>query len=244
MTKTKGVLGLTMAVLLTGGTEAQAQSGRVPGERGYLNVNFGAQPQQRLISNAESFQLYDETATLTTNQPIESGPVFEVGGAYRVMRNISVGASVSFLSGSKTASTAEATIPDPVFYDSFRTVTKTTSGLTHAERGVHLQAMWFLPVIDRLDVALSGGPSFIRVEQQLTTTITVPAGTQDLNVASGTETGTAVGLNAGVDASYMITPRYGVGLSVQYSGGSVNLPSAPDFKVGGVRTGFGLRVRF
>jgi hypothetical protein len=244
VTKIKGVLIVTMAVVLTGGAEAQAQGGRRPGERGYLNVNFGAQPQERLITTTESFQLYDETATWTTSQPIETGPVFEIGGAYRLRRNLAVGASVSVLSGKKTSSTVDAMIPDPIFYDSFKSVTKTTSGLSHSERGVHLQAMWSFPVAAKFDVAVSGGPSFISVEQQLLTAINVPAGTQELNVASGTESGMAVGFNAGVDASYMITPRYGVGLSVGYNGGAVDLPSVAELKVGGVRTGFGLRVRF
>jgi hypothetical protein len=244
VTKNKIVLGLAMAVLLAGGTDALAQGRALSSGRAYLNINFGAQPQEREISTADTFTLYDEQATVETTQPIKSGPVFEVGGGYRIGRRLGVGASVTFLTAQKTASALQASIPDPIFYDQFKTVTVTTPGLAHQERGVHLRATWFQPITDKLDLALSGGPSFINVEQQLTTTVTVPVGTQEVQVLTGTENGTAVGINAGVDVRYMITQRIGVGLAVEYGGGSVDLPSVSDFGVGGLRTGFGLRLRF
>lgn len=244
MTKTKSVLGVMMAVLLAGAGEARAQRQPAGGGRGFLNVNVGAQPQQRLITTSESFPLYDETATITSSQPVENGPIFEVSGGYRILRSLGIGATVSFFPGRSSSSTVVATIPDLIFVDRPRTITTTTSGLSHTETGVHLQATWFLPISDNFEIALSGGPSFIRVEQQLTATASVPAGTQNVNVSLATETGTALAINVGVDGSYMFSPQYGVGLFVQYAGGSVDLPSVSNLEVGGLRTGLGFRVRF
>jgi len=42
----------------------------------------------------------------------------------------------------------------------------------------------------------------------------------------------------------LFTPRIGAGVFIRYAGGSVDLPSAPDVKVGGFQIGVGARVRF
>ena len=100
-----------------------------------------------------------------------------------------------------------------------------------------------MPVTNKIDIALSAGPSIIHVSQQLATG-TVPAGTQNLTASFNEETANAFGVNLGFDAAYMFTPRLGAGLFVQYAGGSVDLPSAKGVKAGGVQTGLGLRARF
>ena len=43
----------------------------------------------------QSFPLYDETATVTSNQPIQSGVVFDVSGGYRVWRRVALGVGLS-----------------------------------------------------------------------------------------------------------------------------------------------------
>ena len=58
------------------------------------------------------------------------------------------------------------------------------------------------------------------------------------------QSGTAKGINIGVDAQYMFTKMIGGGIFVRYNGGSVDLPDAPDLKAGGVQLGIGARLAF
>lgn len=234
--------GLMTGLLLGGAAQIGAQ-GQPPVERGFINVNVGAQPQRRDIHTSHSFPLYDEVATVTSTQPIKNGVIVDASGGYRLGPRLAVGVGFSSFETS-SASRVTAAIPDLFFVDRPKTVVTEASNLDHTERGVHLQLLWFLPVTDRIDVALSAGPSFIWVTQDLTANVSVPAGTQAVSLTQTTESGTAIGANVGFDGSYMFTPRYGTGVFIRYAGGSVDLPTVSDLKVGGFRTGFGFRIRF
>ena len=233
---------LTLLTGLAAAVPANAQSPTSLQGKALISVNAGAQPQQRDLSTSESFSLYGELATLTTSQPIRNGAIFEVSGGYGLWRDLAVMVGFSTF-GRSSASSLVASIPDPVFFNRPKTVSSEATGLKHTERGVHLQVVWRIPVSDKIDVALSAGPSFIRVTQQ-TASATVLAGTQNITVAQATQTGNAKGVNAGFDGCFMFTPQYGVGLFVRYAGGSVDLPAASALKVGGFQTGLGLRLRF
>jgi hypothetical protein len=228
--------------LLVGAAPVPAAAQSDAAAPAFLNVGVGAQPQRHTVTAATSFPLYDETATIAAVQHIRNGALFEVGGGFRLARRLSFGAAFSMFgrpgSGSLTAS-----IPDPIFYSRPATVSTDANDLAHAERDLHLQAIWFLPVSPKFDVSLSAGPSILHVSQDIATA-SVASATQSVTVARTTESATAVGFNAGVQGNYMFAPRYGVGLFVGYAGGSIDLPSATDTKVGGLRTGLALQVRF
>ena len=240
MTQTTTVLALITFAWLSA-AEARAQQ-PPPASAGFITVNVGAQPQRRTINTSESFSLYDEKATVTSNQPIKNGVIFDVSGGYRVWRQVALGVGLSSFRSRGDAGII-ASIPDPGFFDRPKIVTGTTSGLDRSELGVHLQAVWRTPVTDKVDVSLSAGPSFISVKQQVATA-SVRTRTQDIDVIQKSESGTAVGINVGFDGSYMFQPQYGVGMFVRYAGGSVDLPAVSDVKVGGLQGGFGFRLRF
>jgi hypothetical protein len=236
------VLTLLSAALL-GGPRLAAAQGPSPSAVAFLNVNVGAQPQQRDITTSGTFIVYDEIATVTSTQPVSNGPMFDVTGGYRVRERLAVAAGVSYFS-TKGDSALVASIPDPIFTDRSRTVGATTPDLAHSEIGIHLQAVWLLPVTDRIDVALSAGPSVFRLSQELTPVVTVPARTQNINVAPENQDGMAVGFNAGFDGNFMFTPGIGVGLFARYAGASVDLHAVENLDVGGFQTGLGLRLKF
>jgi hypothetical protein len=241
VTQTTTVLGLIGAFALLGASEARPQQPS-PASAGFINFNVGAQPQRRTINTSESFSLYDERATVTSNQPIKNGMIFDVSGGHRVWRRVALGVGLSSFRSRGDAGVI-ASIPDPAFFDRPRIVTGTTSGLDRSELGVHLQAVWRTPVTDKTDVSFSAGPSFIRVTQQVATA-SLRAGTQNINVTQKSESGTALGINVGFDVSYMFQPQFGAGVFLRYAGGAVDLPSVSNVKAGGVQGGFGLRVRF
>ena len=216
---------------------------RRPASHGFVNINGGAQPATRSIEKSETRPLFGETATLSASQEINNGAIFDMSAGYRVWHGLAIAFGYTHL-GSTSDSSVVAVIPDPLVFDRPKTVTATQTGLGHSENGIHLQAVWFYSIDDKFDVALSIGPSFIKVKQELVSGFTIPAGTQNLTLTVGSEEGTATGVNVGVDGSYLFTRNFGVGLFLRYAGGSVDLPSVPDLNVGGFQIGLGARVRF
>jgi hypothetical protein len=241
VTKTTSVFGVIATCVLAGAGSAQAQETLV--KTGFVAVNFGAQSTQHDLATSESPTIYDEAASITSSLPIHNGPILEIGGGYRVLQNVSVGARFTSFFGRESESTVIAQIPDPVAYGRLRPIVQTTPDLSHSERGIHIQGTWFKAVTPRIDVAVSGGPSFISVSQQVTS-VTVPSGTQTIAVTKETQTGNAIGFNVGLDGTLMLNRSYGVGVFVRYAQGTVDLPAVTGLEVGGLQSGLGLRVRF
>lgn len=241
---TKATTRLTMAVAMAMALAAPArgQGADPPIKKGFVSVYAGAQPQRRTVTATTSFPLYEETATITSNQRIRNGALIQVGGGVRVRGPLAVGVRFSMF-GRPGTSSVSAVIPDPIFFSRPKTVTADASSVEHTERGVHINAVWLVPTGSRFDIALSAGPSIIHVSQELTS-VSVQPGTQNIAVVKAAETGNAMGFNAGLDATYRITPQYGAGIFVHYAAGSVDLASAPGFEVGGVQAGVGFHVRF
>ena len=229
------IAGLTLA----GSSAATAQTQTT--KPIFVDVNGGAQTQSRTINTTTSFPLYGETAVINSAQGIDGGGLFDISGGYRVYRQLSVG--VGFSAFSKTGSgTIAASIPNPAIVNRPATSTTSGTGLKHRELGTHLLFIWTQPIRKNFEATIFGGPSFIRLTQDVMTA-TVPAGTQTVNVASESQKANATGGNAGVNLNYMVKPNYGVGVFIRYAGGTAKLKSG-DAKVGGLQLGGGLRLRF
>ncbi len=214
-------------------------------DRGYVSVNVGAQAGSHDLSESGSFPLYDETATFSSTNKVKGGAMFDIGGAYRVWgNNLLAGVTFSRVS-SKSDGNVTGSIPDPVFFDRARSVTKAFPGLKHSENAVHLNAIWMLPVANKIDVGIAAGPTIFSVKQDAISsfTVTEPGPTVSSTVSSGSKT--TVGFNAGVDVQYMLHKKWGVGGVARYAVGSVTLPGASKkLTVGGFQVGVGARVRF
>ena len=235
--KVVSIVSITAGLVLAGISVARAQT---PSSQAFLDVNIGVQgPSQTLETNAV-FPLFGETASVAAAQTIGVAPILDARVGYRVLPRFAVALDVS---GRKDESEAQAvaSVPSPILFGSPTIVNLTTSGLTRREIGYHIQILWFLPLSDQLELSVFGGPSFIRL-QQAVTAATVAG--QTVSVSSTNETGTATGVNGGVDVTYLISTRIGVGAFVRYTGASIDLPSTSGVKVGGVQSGGGLRLRF
>jgi hypothetical protein len=95
-------------------------------------------------------------------------------------------------------------------------------------------------------VAFQFGPTIFLVSQDLPGTLQLSEpGPTVTSAALVKDDHTTVGVHFGVDATYLVTPRFGAGVLVRYSVGSVDITGADDsLKVGGFNIGAGLRVRF
>jgi hypothetical protein len=234
------VLGAALALAAA----APAQAQMVWQDRGYANLNGLLQTASRDVSATGSFDLYDEVATFDAPREIGSGMVVDVSGGWKVWRNLALGLGYSRFSNTDNV-TVTARIPDPIVFDSLNEQTLSAGDLEHSESAVHLSAVWFYPVTDKIDVAFSAGPSFFTVKQTHVTSVAVQPNTSivsGVSIAEAKESGT--GLHAGVDVTYLVTPRIGAGVLLRYAGASVDLPGAEGTDVGGFQLGAGVRVRF
>jgi hypothetical protein len=237
MTKTLAVL--LACFTLAGATSLQAQEKPMR----FAGFNAGAQPTSHTFSTSTSFPLYDEAVLINSNHSVDGGAIFGVNGGYQVWRSIVLAGEYSWFSSHGNAAVA-ASIPNPLFFNQPVTVNPGVPNLERKEKAFHLSAMWFKTFTDHLGVGFSVGPSFIHVSQQLATKGTVDAGTQNLTMTTTNASGTAVGVNVGLEGIYMLTQRYGGALFVRYAGGGTDLPDAPDVPAGGFQIGLGARVRF
>jgi hypothetical protein len=235
---------IPLAAALTVGVAAAAaaQVTPPPAERAFFNINVGAQSTRHDFESVSVETIYDEPATITTQAHVGNGPMFDVNGGFRLGRRFGLGAGYSRFSD-ESGGTFIAEIPHPLFEDLYQTTTGPVT-LNRVEQAIYIQAVWFIPVTTKFDVALAAGPSFIRTSQDLVTTVTVPAGTQTATPNVEAVSGTATGVMVGLDLTYLFTPRFGGGLFARYNGGSLDLATVEGLEVGGFQVGLGARVRF
>jgi hypothetical protein len=243
MTKTTTIVGLLTALILGTAHAVTAQVQPAPLERGFLNINAGAQPQSRSFVAENSFPLYGETARVSAAGHVANGPIFDINGGWHVGHDVSVGVGFTSFSD-KDASVMTATIPHPLVVNFPRTVSAMVDDLRHTERAVYLQLVYRVPVTAKIDAAFNIGPTFISTKQGLVTSATVAPGTQNATPVVEEQSKRATGIIVGFDGSYMFSRAIGAGLFIRYAGAKVDLPSVPDLKVGGFQAGLGARVRF
>lgn len=214
-------------------------------DKGYVTFNVGAQVGSHDLDTSSSFSLYDETATVTSTQKVKGGAFFEIGGAYRVWGN-NLLAGVSFThTGSDADVALTASIPDPVFFDRPRAVTASQSGAEHSENAIHLNAIWMIPVANKIDVGVFAGPTIFMVKQDTITSLTVTEPGPTVSAPLAEVKKTTAGVNFGVDVQYLVRNKIAVGGIARYSWGSATIDGADDkLTVGGFQIGVGARYRF
>ena len=238
MNRTRRISALMIGMTLAFGSVATAQNGKL-----FIDVNGGAQTEARSIDNTFSIPIYGQTATVSTTATIPSGGIFDFRIGYKVMSNIGVAIGFSTFSGTGAMGGA-ASVPSPIFFNRPLAVTIPESPAERKDRSVYVLFVGFVPITDKVELALSIGPTFIRVEQPLITSVSIPAGTQNVSPTVQTQSGTAKGINVGADLNYLFVKQVGAGVFMRYNGGSVDLQSAPALKAGGFQVGIGGRLRF
>ena len=237
------------AILLAVGFSAASQHASAQTmqwtDKGYVTFNVGAQVGSDDLATSSTFSLYEETASIDSTQRIKGGAFFEIGGAYRVWGN-NLLAGVSFTHTASDSDVAiTGSIPDPVFFDRPRSVSSTLSGASHSENVIHLNAIWMIPVANKLDVGVFGGPSIFMVSQDtiaLPVPVTEPGPT--LNATLNKVKKTTAGINFGVDVQYLVQKNVAVGGLMRYAWGSADIDGANDsLGLGGFQIGVGVRYR-
>ena len=233
---------LACGIVLSSATPALAQMQWT--DKGFVSLSGGIQTGTSDVGNTVTFDQYGETATLVTTQDVKGGPFFDIAAGYRVWRNLAVGASYTFLQSKSDAAIA-GTIPDPIFFDTLRDVSASASDLNHRETWIAGLLTWGLPITDKIDILISGGPAFVTVEQELLTDATVSEPGPSLTNLTATKVSeSAMGFMVGADVRYMVTSRIGVGVLAKFATASVDLTDDVKMDAGGFQVGGGVRIKF
>ncbi len=239
---------LASGVALTLATALPASAQMQWTDKAFVTVNFGAQaPSQSLVS-VTTPDIYNEPASFASTQDVGGGAFFDIAGGYKVWQNLALGIGITHV-GSTADLTVNASIPDPLFFDSPRNVIVPVPDAHHSQTAINLTGTWVMPITDKIDIGYQFGPTIFLVSQDLPGAPAPGAITEPGPVVSSlpleSEDKTTVGIHFGVDLTYMVTPRFGVGGIARYSWGSADLAGADEsLTVGGFQIGVGGRVRF
>ena len=246
---------IAVVICVTGTHVAVAQDASIIEpvvSRGVVVINGGYQLTTNDFTNGAVKREHAEDGRFDTEYVVKGGPSFDVALGVRLWKRLGIGVGVSRFSVSTPAS-VRASLPHPFFFDHHRSLSGDASGVTREELAVHLQVGGVFPMGTRLQVMVFGGPSFFQVTQGIVTDFTYtndyPYDEAQFAAATTTDAkASKIGFNAGGDLAFFFTRHVGLGATAQLSGTTVALPAAggasQDVKVGGVKVGGGLRLRF
>jgi hypothetical protein len=242
---------IAAAWLLAAPSVALAQSASKP-TRFTIGVSGGVQQAAEDVSDHFTFAKNIETETVDVKYPMKPWTLIDLAAGYRMWKNLGVGVAVSVTSGKGTAEVT-ASVPHPFFFNQPRTVTGTENDITHSETGVHLQLQYLVPASGHLHFILEGGPSWVNVEHEVVTDVTITESyPYDAAAFGGAVTkstkGSAAGFNAGIDVTWLFAESVGIGGIVRYTRADVDLKAVEGrsltMKAGGLQGAVGIRVRF
>lgn len=219
---------LAISVALLGlAWSASAQEGEVPGKRWegrfFVNLNAGLQTASPTFGYGSTAILFDETATAALDIPGKQAFTFDAGGGVRLVQNFGVGATYSRYRADRTAE-LNASIPSPLMYSDYADVQRTIP-LQRTEDVVHIQAVYRIPVTPRVQVGVSGGPSYFTCRDQLVSQFALQGDfapdfdwlVDVIDISQTTKKESLWGFNAGADVIYLFSTHFGAGVNVRYS---------------------------
>ena len=240
------------------------RTGAMADKKVWIDVNLGG-AQSAQGAQAFSFVTTDfrEPAAFASayGQP-SRGTDFDFGGGYMFTPMFGFGLSITS-TADKNAAGLGATIPHPTIFNAASTGAGVTSTeLERAEGALNIQIA-VVPrmarvLSDRTSLRLFAGPTYFRLSRQMVEDVRYTqqfAVLTSLNIISivGSDArvveGTGWGFHAGADVGYFFSRYAGVGGTVRFSRGSVEMAEPLSEKpakmtTGGMQFGGGLRLRF
>jgi hypothetical protein len=221
-------------------------------DRIWVSVNAGMQVPGEDISDRFEFERFVETAAVEVDYDANSSVFFDGGIGVLLWKRL--GAAVAFSRFTHDGGAqVEARIPHPFFDNRHREISGTADTVTRSDTGIHMQATVTADAGDSLIVILSGGPSYLRLEQDLVSGVrygeSFPFDEATFTAADLTRSsGSALGFNAGADVIWMAGRQWGIGGLVRYTRATVDLDTSDGrtipLKAGGLQAGAGIRLRF
>jgi hypothetical protein len=244
---------MTFAFIIAAPASAQTPAARSSVqrlERGYITIAGGIQATDTFTDRFDH-AVNAETATTDARYPARAGVLLNVGVGRRLWP--SIGAAVHLTrAGIGRRAHVDSAVPHPFFDNRHRQVAGVASDLTRSETAVHLQ-LNYQRAMGRWTLRAGAGPSYVHVEQEVVTGVTVdeefPYDTATFRDATSTRAKRgAVGFNAGGEISRTFTRRLGAAFLGRFTRARVALNVERGHRVsidaGGAQVGAGLRVAF
>lgn len=242
---------LLIGLIFAMGTQpAFAQNGWIG--RARVSVSVGWQADAGGVSEETSVIEYLEPMPIATGMPATAVSFVDAGLVIRLLGNLGAGVAVSSLNAGGDAR-VNAQVPHPFHFNRPRSVTGEAYGVHRQEVGVHTDVVYLAPVSDRLELIFQAGATFFQVTQDLVSDVTYsetyPFDTAIFSKTSAVQIAESrTGYNAGVDVTWKVSPRWGIGGLVRFSRAhmpfEVNGATAATIDVGGLQAGGGLRLAF
>lgn len=242
-----------VGLAMLAGVLVPASAARAQDEpRWLIGIDVGAETATPDFEDAVVFSLNAEDGDLAADYRMGTGRAVGVQAAARLWRGLLVGVDVTSLDTPARASVS-ARLPHPLLFNSPRTVSGDSGDLDATEIGVHLQAAWMFALLERLDLMVGGGPSYIRREQPLVDQVTFDE-TFPFHTAAFTGVSPSVrekgawGGHAAAQLLWALRRSFAVVGGTRFSRASIDVVSADGetltVDVGGLQLFGGLRVRF
>jgi hypothetical protein len=241
---------LVLLLALGCAATASAQADR---DRLRISVDGGAQASSIAFDATATKPVYLENASIVSSYRIRRSVLAGGGVSIRLAGNVGAGVTVTS-SMAKNDADVNASVPHPFFFKTPRTVTGTAAALRRDELAVHLQGIYTVRPSAKVDVAVSAGPSFFQVRQDVVTDIAFgdvyPYDTATYTSATTQRvSANTVGFNAGVDVGLRLSRHAGLGAGARFSTAKVTLTmpgggAAVSTGAGGAQIAGGLRLYF
>ena len=224
-------------------------------ERLRISANIGQQASTTTVSQEQSFDRYFEQGSFTFEREIPQSVIFDFGAMVRVWRGLYAGGALSIFDQAG-AGTVTARVPHPLEFNKPRTTAGEIADANRREFGQHITVGWAIPASGGLDFILSGGPSFFNTQQLFVTRLNFSLQDEVFpfeelafpRADTEIQRENAIGYNAGVDMTWRLNKRIGLGLLVRYSAGKKEfIPTGAlpvEVTAGGLHAGGGVRVLF
>ncbi|MCA1560524.1 MAG: hypothetical protein LC753_06640 [Acidobacteria bacterium] len=224
------------------------QTGRV-----FVTANGGYQIEGLTFSETRRDNLYGEELSWTTDYAVEQGVQYEASAGMYIGRNSAAAVTYTLYDDGGSTAPVTARVPHPFHFNQQRDIQGESAPLEHREQVIHLSALYVLPISSRLELGIAAGPSLFMVKRSFVDAVVYdeayPFDSATFNRTTIRDVSeNQVGFHAGADISWFFTKRVGVGALVRFSRATMKFPPAGEgdaltVDLGGVQTGFGLRVR-
>lgn len=224
-------------------------------ERLRIAADVAQQASTTTVSQEQTFDRYFEQGSFTFERTIPQSIAYDAGAMVRVWRGLYAGGALSVFTQTDLGSLT-ARVPHPLQFNKPRITTGDVADARRLEIGQHIMFGWAIPASRGLDFLVSAGPSIITAEQLFVTRLNLTLDQEVFpfdelafpRVDTETLRENVLGYNAGVDMTWRLNRRVGVGLLVRYSSGTKEfMPSGAlpvDVTVGGLHAGGGIRLLF
>ena len=217
-----------------------------------ISLNGAVGTEAFVLFDVNRFELFKEEARIESRYRERRRPQgLELQAQYRIAGPFAVSGAFERFRSDRDA-VFRASLPHPFFFDRFRELSGTESGLTYEENAVHVDAVftrtWGFFTLDGF-----AGPSWFQTRTEVLTDVVYDETFPFNDVTfEGVEArifeSRPIGYNAGAGATFRLGGIFGINLRVRYSRARTELVlddgRAIELEAGGLRLGAGLRFLF